>query len=209
MRSKIMAVAAVVAAAGFGIASPANADHEQHQYGEHSGAVVFGEELGDARKQVDLERRRAPHARVDIAEAQFTQTDGLLTLDLQLRGMLGGTVDQLLVELDTDGDAQPDQQLQWDRGNPGPATIGFIDCADVDVQLDYDLDRIHIVVDRDCLPVVQPYDPSVAAPEIHANVQHLRATVYDHFGTTDAQGRVVHAKWDRLGGRHSMIAIPF
>jgi hypothetical protein len=235
MRDRIMAVAAITAATAFGVATPANADPDEQVYGPHTGSVVFGEALGDAAKKVDLDYQRSPRAKVDLRRAQLTQTDGLITLDLDVRNLRPWTVDRLFVNFDTDGDAQPDQGLGWYRGDQGSwmtniidggylgatnRSTDFIDCAKADVQLDYGLDRIHIVVDRDCLPVIQEYEPAVpgydsdhpghaAVPELHANVEHLQATVYDHVDKTDASGRLVHARWDFLGAKYSMVTVPF
>ena len=230
MKGKISVVVAIAATAWLGVALPASAD-QAPRYGEHAGSVVFAETLADAAKLVGHERARAPHANVDIRRAQFTQTDGRLTLDLELRHLRGGTVDRLVVNFDTDGDARPDQRLRWDAvgqharlaeilraatATTGPSTHP-VDCTSPAVELDYGLDRVRIVVDRDCLPVVEEPQPPDAradsvvdvAPMVHANVEHLQAMVYDHLRGKDVSGLVVHAKWDFLGGRDSMVAVPF
>jgi hypothetical protein len=225
MTSRIKSAAAIGAITWLGIATPATASNQAHQYGEHTGSVVFAETLGDAAKRVGDERQPAPHANVDIRRAQFTQTDGRLTLDLDLRNLRPATVDKLVVSIDTDGDAQPDQLLVWNAGDASARltdvvadaststnsrSTALVACADADIRLNYQHDRIHVVIDRDCLPVVQGSEPGhPATPELHANVEHLQAKVYDRVGTSDASGRTVHAKWDFLGGRSSMVAVPF
>jgi hypothetical protein len=71
------------------------------------------------------------------------------------------------------------------------------------VALDLRHGRIHVVIDRGCLPVV-PGDSG-----LHANVKHLQATVYDRLGTVVAGSRPTRATWDFLGGQHAMVKVPF
>lgn len=221
MSSKIGALAGAVLALGASLAQPAVANSHSPQYGEHTGSVVLREAARDAAKSVGERRAPAPFANVDIRRAQFTQTDGLLTLDLDLSDLRLLTVDRLVVRLDSDGDAKPDQLVQWnghDANAPvleildgawaGRPTTSPVDCPDAAIDPDYGIERVHVVIDRSCLPVVGATDQG-DGPVLHANLAHLQVMVVDRVAPERRVPGGVRARWDLLGGGHTMLAIPF
>jgi len=203
---RIVAVALVTQVAVLGSPGAATASISEGGGGQ-SGSVVFAEFLGDAAKRVDGERRAAPWARVDIASVQFTQTDGLLTLTVQLRRLRASTVDRLALNLDADGDAVPDLGLRWPgaEGAPDLAELeGFgtpvadVDCPRTEVRIEPAVDRIVIVLGRSCL-----------VGEGKPGVRNLQVAVRDHIDEVNGRGQLVKAKWDFLGGPRAMVEVPF
>lgn len=188
------------------LAAPAIASGAASEGGQ-SGSVVFAESLGDAAKRVDGERRAAPRAKVDIASVQFTQTDGLLTVSVQLRRLRAATVDRLGVNLDTDGDAVPDVGLRWTGAEGTPVIVeleGFrrpvatIDCPRVEVAINPTVNLIEITLGRSCLAVGGK-----------PGVRSLQVAVRDRVNRINDRGELVEAKWDFLGGRTAMLAVNF